>query len=146
MIFISIVIYVCSRVYIKNYSRIFLEWIIAKKERLRKDKVFEFCNIFCFHVFISCNTNTLRLVFQKCSAHVTVLVQFQRVKAGCVLWSCLPSLHAGAWGCNEVESCSARLTSCHSAERWRVCGSLQMWPYFLVRARGVGSGVWSLWQ
>lgn len=53
------------------------------KERLSTDKVFEFCNIFCFHVFISCNTNKLHLLFQKgsCLSHCS----------GLWVLGCLPS-------------------------------------------------------
>lgn len=62
------------------------------------------------------------------------------------LLSCLPPLDTGSWGYNKAECCFATLTSCNSKERWRVCRSLQTWPYSSVRARGAGSGVRWLWS
>lgn len=51
---------------------------LLQRKRLSEDKVLEFCSIFCFHVFISCNTNALHFVFLKCCAHIAGLVRFRR--------------------------------------------------------------------
>jgi len=51
---------------------------LLQRKRLSEDKVLEFCSIFCFHVFISCNTNALHFVFLKCCAHIAGLARFRR--------------------------------------------------------------------
>lgn len=77
------------------------------KERLSTDKVFEFCNIFCFHVFISCNTNMLHLLFQKCCACP--------VAPGSGFGAAFPP-QAPQWGWNPAELRFAGLGSCSSEE------------------------------
>jgi len=51
---------------------------LLQRKRLSEDKVLEFCSIFCFHVFISCNTNALHFVFLKCCAHIAGLARLRR--------------------------------------------------------------------
>lgn len=97
------------------------------KERLGTDKVFEFCNIFCFHAFISCNTNMLHLLSQKCSclSHCTELW----------VWGCLPSPGT------SVGSEPSWPLLCWPGLLWRVWARLQMGPYFSVSNGGNGGWV-----
>lgn len=125
--------YVCSRVYIKNYSRIFLEWIIAKKGWVQIRSLSS--AIYFGFMFLSVVTQTCSIS----SFRSAVLVPLRRA-----LGLGLPSLPRHHSGVGTQLSSALLGWALVVLKRWRVCSSLQMWPYFLVRARGIGDRGWVL--
>lgn len=123
--------YVCSRVYIKNYSRIFLEWIIAKKGWVQIRSLSS--AIYFVFMFLSLVTQTCSIS----SFRSAVLVPLRRA-----LGLGLPSLPRHHSGVGTQLSSALLGWALVVLKRWRVCSSLQMWPCFLVR--GIGDRGWVL--
>lgn len=125
--------YVCSRVYIKNYSRIFLEWIIAKKGWVQIRSLSS--AIYFVFMFLSLVTQTCSIS----SFRSAVLVPLRGA-----LGLGLPSLPRHRSGVGTQLSSALLGWALVVLKRWRVCSSLQMWPSFLVRTRGIGDRGWVL--
>lgn len=114
--------YVHSGVYIKNYSWIFLEWIIAKRGWVQIRSLSS--AIYFVFMFLS-------LVTQTCSISSLVLVPlcsgFGAPSPGTSVWS------EPSWA-----------LLCYPGLLSRLWTSLQMGPCFLIRAKGLRNGGWVL--